>query len=81
MGFDMEMEDFHENEEFKKKLKEMMEEMTKEAKNVRGDYKKNPSPSEMSGSVHHVHQNSPILKTGKERLISFKSNKNVDKKK
>mgnify|MGYP004359520355 CR=1 FL=1 len=77
----MEMEDFYENKEFKKKLKEMMEEMTKEAKKVRGDYEKNPSPSEMSGSIHQVHQNSPVLASKKERLIEFNSEKNVDKKK
>ena len=81
MSYDMEMEDFHENEKFKKKLKEMMEEMTEEAKKVRNDYEKNPSPPEMSGSFHHIHENSPILKTKKERLITFNSPKNVVKKK
>ena len=63
------------------RLKYLMDEMTKEAKLVRKDYEQNPSPSEMSGSIHRLHENSPILATGKERLISFKSNKNVDKKK
>tara|TARA_Y100000593_G_scaffold86115_1_gene164263 strand:- start:606 stop:851 length:246 start_codon:yes stop_codon:yes gene_type:complete len=81
MGFDIEMEDYHEDKDMKKQLEKLMKEMTKEAKNVRGDYKKNPSPPEMSGSVHHVHENSPMLATKKDRLITFESKKNVDKKK
>ena len=63
------------------KLEKLMKEMTSEAKKVRGDYEKNPPPPEMSGSVHYVHQDSPILMGKKERLITFKSQKNVDKKK
>ena len=47
---------------------------------VRSDYLKNPSPPEMSGSIHQVHENSPILKTKKERLMTFTSPKKVDKK-
>ena len=64
-----------------KKLETLMNEMTEEAKKVREDYEKNPSPDEMSGSFHHVHENSPVLATKKERLITFDSKKNVDKKK
>ena len=59
----------------KKYLTQLMDEMIEEAKLVRGDYEKNPSPQEMSGSVHHVHENSPILADRKERLITFKSKK------
>ena len=66
---------------FQKRMQLLMDEMTKEAKLVRKDYEKNPSAPEMSGSVHHVHENSPILADRKERLITFKSKKNVDKKK
>ena len=69
------------NKEQKNELKQLMDEMIKEAKLVRKDYGKNPSPLEMSGSVHHVHENSPILANKKERLITFESQKNVDKKK
>ena len=65
----------------KSTLQELMMEMSEEAKLVRKDYKKNPSPIEMSGSIHRVHENSPILATKEERLITFKSQKNVVKKK
>ena len=69
----MEMEDYHEDMEIKKKhkeeLKKLMKEMSDEAKKVREDYKKNPS--EMSGSRIHVHENSPLLATKEERLIKF----------
>ena len=40
--------------------------LTKEAKKVVEDYVKNPS--EMSGSLTQVHENSPYLATKKERL-------------
>ena len=73
MGYDMEMEEYHEDEEFKKKLKEelqkLADEMTQEAKKVRLDYKNNPS--EESGSRVHIHQNSPFLKEKHERLIKI----------
>ena len=64
-----------------KELEKLMKEMIEEAKLVRKDYQKNPSPPEMSGSVHAVHENSPLLAEKKERLITFESKKNVDKKK
>jgi len=64
-----------------KKLENLMKEMTEEAIKVRKDYEKNPPSTEMSGSFHHVHENSPILASKKERLITFDSKKNVDKKK
>ena len=69
----MEMEDYHEDEEFKKKQKEelqkLADEITEEAKNVVKDYVKNPS--QMSGSVTQVHEDSPFLKEKQERLITL----------
>ncbi len=52
-----------------KELKKLISEIMDEAKNVVDDYKKNPS--EMSGSVTQVHENSPYIATREERLISF----------
>ena len=73
MSYDMEMEDYHEDEEFKKKQKEelqkLADEITEEAKNVVKDYVKNPS--QMSGSVTQVHEDSPFLKEKQERLITL----------
>ena len=40
-------------------LKELMKEMSEEAKKVREDYKKNPS--EGSGSVYQINETSPYL--------------------
>ena len=45
--------------EQKEKLQKLASEMAIEAKNVREDYKKNPS--EMSGSITQLNINSPIL--------------------
>ena len=63
MGYDMEMEEYHEDIEMKNKHKKELErlakEMSEEAKKVREDYKKNPS--EMSGSVVQIHEDSPFL--------------------
>ena len=60
MGYDMEMDDFHDEEEFnRKELERLLKEITEEAKKVVEDYVKNPS--EMSGSVVQVHVNSPIV--------------------
>ena len=63
MGYDMEMEDYHEDIELKKKLKEelqkLIDEINEEAKNIFEDYSKNPS--EMSGSIIQIHETSPIL--------------------
>tara|TARA_B100000287_G_scaffold425348_1_gene471502 strand:+ start:493 stop:702 length:210 start_codon:yes stop_codon:yes gene_type:complete len=44
----------------KKELEKLLKEITKEAKKVVKDYAKNPS--DMSGSLVTVHQNSPVLK-------------------
>tara|TARA_Y100000310_G_scaffold327384_1_gene393667 strand:- start:63 stop:317 length:255 start_codon:yes stop_codon:yes gene_type:complete len=82
MSFDMEMEEYHEDIELKKKYKEELEklqkEMTEEAKKVREDYVKNPS--KMSGSYIHIHENSPYLAEEHERLITFNKKDLVKKK-
>ena len=52
-----------------RELKQLIKELTKEAKNVVEDYKNNPS--EMSGSITQVHENSPLIATREERLFSF----------
>ena len=57
------------NEEQKEELKRLISEITNEAKNVVEDYETNPS--EMSGSVVQVHENSPYVATREERLFSF----------
>ena len=56
-------------EEYKKELEQLMKEMTEEAKKVRADYEKNPSNA--SGSVIQIHQDSPFLATREERLIDL----------
>ena len=60
MGYDIEMDDFHDEEEFnKKELEKLKKEILDEAKKVVEDYVDNPS--EISGSVVNIHQNSPFL--------------------
>ena len=63
MGYDMEMEDFHEDEELNKKhreeLQKLVDELINDAKSVVDDYKK--TPSEISGSVIAIHENSPFM--------------------
>ena len=49
-----------------------MEELIKEAQLVIEDYKKNPS--ELSGSITQVHEDSPLLATREERLLKIKKN-------
>ena len=82
MGYDMEMEEYHEDIELKKKCKEelqkLADEMVQEAKNVREDYKNNPS--NLSGSYIHIHENSPYLAEKHERLIDFNKKDLVKKK-
>ena len=56
------------NKEQEKEIQKLIKEITEEAKKVVEDYVNNPS--EMSGSITNVHQNSPIL-----------NEKNVGKKK
>tara|TARA_B100000287_G_C20434964_1_gene703130 strand:+ start:590 stop:793 length:204 start_codon:yes stop_codon:yes gene_type:complete len=64
MGYDMEMEEFHDDmkmdEALKKELEKLLKEITEEAKSVVEDYIKNPS--ELSGSALHIHPDSPFLK-------------------
>ena len=55
--------------EQQKELQKLTDDMVQEAKKVRLDYEKNPT--DMSGSVHHVHENSPFLKEKHERLIKI----------
>ena len=81
MGYDMDMDDFHDEEEHKQKelrpsffdkltkeeqkeLDKLLKEITEEARLVVEDYIKNPS--EMSGSVIQIHEDSPILKKDKK---------------
>ena len=60
MGYDMEMDDFHDEEEFnKKELERLKKEILDEAKKVVDDYVDNPT--DISGSVVSIHQNSPFL--------------------
>ena len=55
--------------EQQEELKKLTNDVVEEAKKVREDYIKNPS--EMSGSVTQVHENSPYLKDREERLVTF----------
>ena len=56
----MEMDDFHDEEEFnRKELERLKKEILEEAKKVVKDYVDNPS--DISGSVINIHQNSPYL--------------------
>ena len=51
----------------KEELQSLIDEVISEAKEVSKDYKKNPS--DMSGSVIQIHQDSPYLATREERLV------------
>ena len=67
--------------EQEKELKNLIDEIVDTAEEVIDDYEKNPS--EMSGSITHVHESSPYLALKEERLIKFndkqmKINPNVD---
>ena len=56
----MEMDDFHDEEEFnRKELEKLKKEILDEAKKVVENYVDNPS--KISGSVINIHQNSPFL--------------------
>ena len=56
----MEMDDFHDEEEFnRKELERLKKEILDEAKKVVENYVDNPS--EVSGSTINIHQNSPFL--------------------
>ena len=56
----MEMDDFHDEKEFnEKELEKLKKEILDEAKKVVENYVDNPS--DISGSVVNIHQNSPFL--------------------
>jgi len=60
MGYEDEMEDYYDEEKFKKKqLEQLKKEILDEAKKVVEDYVDNTS--EISGSTIGIHQNSPFL--------------------
>ena len=60
MGYDIEMDDFHDEEEFnEKELERLKKEILDEAKKVVENYVDNPS--EISGSTINIHQNRPFL--------------------
>ena len=70
MGYDMEMEDFHEDKEFEEKeLERLKKEILEEAKKVVDNYVENPS--DISGSVVNIHQNSPFLDTDENNEPTF----------
>ena len=65
MGYEDEMEDYYDEEKFKKKqLEQLKKEILDEAKKVVEDYVDNPS--EISGSTIGIHQNSPYLDSDKD---------------
>ena len=60
MGYDMEMEEYHDDKKWEKEeLERLKKEILEEAKKVVKDYVENPS--EISGSTIGIHQNSPFL--------------------
>ena len=61
----MEMEDYHYDKEFEEKeFERLKKEILEEAKKVVDNYVENPS--DISGSVINIHQNSPYLDTEKD---------------
>ena len=70
MGFDMEMDDFHDEQEFtEKQIEQLKKEIMDEAKKVVDNYVKNPS--ETSGSTVNIHQNSPFLDSDENNEPAF----------
>ena len=66
----MEMDDFHDEEEFnEKELERLKKEILDEAKKVVENYVDNPS--DISGSVVNIHQNSPFLDTDENDEPAF----------
>ena len=60
MGYDIEMEEYHdEKEALEKELEQLKKEIMEEAKKVVDNYVENPS--DISGSTVNIHQNSPFL--------------------
>ena len=61
----MEMDDFHDEQEFtEKQIKQLKKEIMDEAKKVVNDYVKNPS--DISGSIVRIHQDSPFVSDDKD---------------
>ena len=52
--------------EQQKELKNLTDDILFEAKELRLDYEKNKISSDLSGSITHVHENSPALDTEKD---------------
>ena len=70
MGYEDEMEDFYDEEEFnKKQLEQLKKEILDEAKKVVENYVDNPS--DISGSVVNIHQNSPFLESDENNEPTF----------
>ena len=70
MGYEDEMEDFYDEEEFnKKQLEQLKKEILDEAKKVVENYVDNPS--DISGSVVSIHENSPFLDENEEGEPAF----------
>jgi len=59
--------------EQREKLQELTDEIVGKAKEVVKDYSENPS--DMSGSIIQVHENSPYLVEKEDRLITFDGKK------
>ena len=60
MGYDMEMEEYHEDKKvMEEELEQLKKEIMDEAKKVVDNYVDNPS--DISGSVVNIHENSPFL--------------------
>ena len=60
MGYEMEMESYHEDKDTQEReLEKLKKEILDEAKKVVDNYVENPS--EESGSTINIHQNSPFL--------------------
>ena len=66
----MEMEEYHdEKEALEKELEQLKKEIMDEAKKVVDNYVDNPS--DISGSVVNIHQNSPFLDTDENDEPAF----------
>lgn len=65
MGYDMEMEEYHEDKKvMEEELEQLKKEIMDEAKKVVNNYV--DSPSDISGSVVNIHENSPFLDSNED---------------
>ena len=70
MGYEDEMEDYHDKKEFERlQLEYLKKEILEEAKKVVDNYVENPS--DISGSVVNIHQNSPFLDENEDGEPAF----------